>query len=243
MGNPFKRATPPTGATVDPKFSTKLYHHWSIKNSRQAVTGSHDALASADAVVKSFGAGNEIPAAEMQAFDKAAREFNNDVKRLKYSHGKLGASVEGMFKSFADTLGFDTSKWASTKIKGEVGEAMVNVTKIKGNIIERALSKPFRVAASFPKTSLFVGGALAVVGIGSAVKRNSEQKTQYAMQAQVEDLAAQQAAMGQANPYQISPQEAAMLEARMRGGQGPQAGHAEAIAAARQQAAPVAASV
>lgn len=84
-----------------------------------------------------------------------------------------------------------------------------------------------------------IGG---IAGVSSVMRRSAEKRQERETQAQLAMIEAQMQAnamqqpMAQANTYQITPEEAALLDARMKGAQGPQTGHADSVMAARQAA-------
>ncbi len=86
-----------------------------------------------------------------------------------------------------------------------------------------------------------IGGVAAV---NSHMHRKAEKRTREAQQEQFAAIEAQVLGGGQqqfpqepqavATTYQVTPEEARMLQERMKGGQGPQTGHADGVLAARE---------
>ena len=145
-----------------------------------------------------------------KAFRSAARKFNNDVSRLGYAHGKIGASFNNMFKSLAETLGKDTSTWSSTKINGTALEAWERAANIKGSVVERIISKPIRVAGNWPALTLAGLATLGVIGVANKLESRDERQTQESAMRQAAELDAQMRmaqTMAQANTIHV-PQQA-----------------------------------
>lgn len=194
--------------------------------------------------------GGTITEAMEKDLKTASHNLKNAHLELQSARGDIFGSVLHMFNRMGEAVGIRVSGKATAEF---ADKTMLLASEGRVGIVERTLSKPFRVAAKYPKVALAVGAIAAAVGIGSAASRRAEQRTQddlmqQAMMAQ-QQSPMQVGASAQANTtYQISPEEYALLQARMRGGDGsPQTGHAESVIAAREaaaaQGAPVAASV
>jgi hypothetical protein len=172
----------------------------------------------------------------------ASRELNNSVHELRVSEGKLGASMKQMFRSFAGVFGADTSKWGSSKLPGatvEEGarEVFTKATRTHGGVVERFISKPFRIAANNPKLALTTVGLMGAGWLSSMLHGRAERNTEEALQYEVASARATAQAAAQAQPSymnSVSPQEAAYMEAQMK--QGAQAAdHAASVQAAREK--------
>ena len=204
-------------------------------------------LTNAHEMMKGYNAaGIQAPEAMRGEFDAAARNFNRASSHLGYAEKKLIPSIRNLAYGMLDKVGVETSKLYSSKIRmvdGEVASALAKSASIRGNFFERVLSKPIRVLGHFPIIAWALGIGGGIAAISSASHRHAEQRTQENMMLDTQaQLAAQQqqaplaTATAQAPTYQITAEEYAALQAKLKGGdQAPQTGHADAVSAARQQ--------
>ncbi|MFN8928963.1 MAG: hypothetical protein ACK5WQ_01170 [Alphaproteobacteria bacterium] len=176
----------------------------------------------------------------------------------------IGKKLSGAFKSGEGSTGFVDSVKASAKWM--MGEATVAASAPRGffGTVAHAASRPFVWSANAAlwlvskpiswgltvvrKGAEFVGrhpgGTLAGVGVGTVAgvgiwaKNRAERQTMESYQQAAAQMQAAQSYMNS-----VTPQEAAALEARMRGGSSSASGHADKIAADRAAAAQAAAPV
>ncbi len=189
------------------------------------------------------GSGQTISKELLDSEKAASRVFNRALDAHKYANKRLGASIKGAIVSLAEKVGIDTSAWHSASIHGgDVAKAFQTAEKGKGAFFSRLASKPFRVIARNPVTALVTGGLLTVVGVSSAMHRREERRSEedaMAQAAQLQDQMMAQQMLAQqpvAPTYQITQAEYEAMQSRMRGGNGPQGGHADSVMAARQAA-------
>ena len=137
----------------------------------------------------------------------AAIDYHDTVRLHKAQNGHLGASISSAFEK----LGF---KFSNTDVpKDIVAHSQAVLNKGQANMVERVLSKPFRVA---PRATLLVAAAAATVGIANWFRDRAEERTQGEAMTQLAE------AQMRGNPYMnsVTPQESAILADRMRGGNG-----------------------
>lgn len=167
-------------------------------------------------------AGAAVTAQQTEELATAARQLNNSADRVRFAKGEFGASVKGMFRSFAQTVGIDTSQWGRSVVRGANAEAITenaqrlanSATSARVSAFERLLSKPFRLAANNPVLAMFTGAAAAAIGVGAWASKRSEKRTQRELMDQAQAPMPQFPA--QANAYTITPEEYATMQSRMR---------------------------
>ncbi len=165
---------------------------------------------------------------ELASREKSAKQAIAEMTAYK---GGFGDNVKSMISRFGDV--FKKSGKVSAEELAE--KAAKIVEKPRAGFFQRLAAKPFGWAAKNPKTAMVVGGLAAVAGIGSVVKKRAERRTEAEAQAAMMEAQMQQQPLAQANTYQISPEEYAAMQARMKGGAGvPQTGHADSVMAARE---------
>ena len=110
-----------------------------------------------------------------KAFNAAKREFGVVRGEILPSVKQVGAKVGGLFgkKAAAET---ETAAQETLKIVEKTG---------KSGILERIASKPFRIAANNPKTTLVVGSLAAVATGASFLKGRAEKRTERNIQNQL----------------------------------------------------------
>lgn len=235
MANPFATGSAVAQDVADLAFEApKKFRRnkYEILNAQHGVDGVKESLIEASRKIENLPKGKAATEAQMKALEEAGGAFNLKANQLGFAEGKLGASIKGMFKSLGDTLGFDTSKIGARAIKGDVSDRISKVYTKRASVVERLISKPFRVAANNPKTALVVGGLLSVIGLGGYLKGRAENRTEREAQ---EALARAQV---QAQPsYMNSVSQADMdaMNARMQADGKVVASHAAAVDAARAQ--------
>ena len=214
-----------------------------IHNARAATLESFEHLKNLEAQKATLPAATPISKELAQDLKNAQRNLNSDITRVGRSRGKFGSSVKDLFRTWGETIGIKPEKLVSSKLGGTSDQAFIKATKMEAGVFEQMLSKPIKIASRFPKTSLAVTALLATIGIGSAIRSHRENQVNN-QQEVLADMLSQQAQLGnqraaaaaQAPTYQITPEEYAMMQARMRGGaDAPRTGHADNIAAARAQ--------
>jgi hypothetical protein len=148
-----------------------------------------------------------------------------------------------------DPLKGDGRQWAQTareavgNIKHGV-EATIDATKAGGGRVASMALAPVRavvkvsrwpvaiVSKAFAKAPVIstVTAGIGAIGLGASwVRGRAEDRTREDITAQA--LEAQAATQ---HAYTVTPEEYAAMEARMRGGQGPRTGHADAVLASRE---------
>lgn len=116
--------------------------------------------------------------------------------------------------------------------------------KVGGTIIKNSAIGAKDLVVRHPWTAAGVAAAGGVVYVGDKISRHKAEETQQDQMAQMMAIQ-QQMAQAQQGPgavaysahNTVSPEEWAAAEAQMRGGAGPQGGHANKVAAAREAAA------
>lgn len=200
---------------------------------RSDVQNAGQALKSAHYVASVPGASDT--AKELAA--DAAKNYNNAVHDLNLTRGKLGSSLREMGRSIAKVFGADTSNWGSTHIPKNIDNHMESVLG-KGalgngknaSVIERVISKPFRIAANNPRIALVTGAALATAGVASWLSGNRERETQQNAMAQMADAQM----MASQNPYRLQPGEFTRdVEPKMRDSSAAAYSHADAVRTAQ----------
>lgn len=173
-----------------------------------------------------------------KASKDAAKNLSKAHIEMRSARGEIFGSIRNWIGKMGDVVGLNLYGKGSAKTAEAVTELAAGGRAGK---LQRAVSKPIRWLAKSPKASLVGVGALAVIGVGSMIRGRAARRTEAEAEANAMafDAAPAQAAVPQ---YQISPEEYAAMQARMRGGNGPQTGHADAITAARQATAPEAAA-
>jgi hypothetical protein len=172
----------------------------------------------------------------MAIWDKITADWSKLVESTK----KFGPNVENAFGQLggANKVG-DAAKGVGGKILTILGQPVRWV--IKGATIPvKAVNFAFKEA---PKTSAVATILAGVWGVSSIVKHRAEKRTQREAMEQMADAQmsgyADPASQQPLSPqYQVTAEDMAAMNARMKGGNGPQAGHADNILAARQASAP-----
>jgi hypothetical protein len=179
-----------------------------IKRAAEALQDVHGRV---EAVVKNGGTVSAELATEL---DDAARTFNRAKDNLGFQQGSVRSSIKGLFHSLADRVGIDTSKWGSTKIKGNIATIGEDALKARSSMVSRVISKPFRIAAKNPTVAIVAAGA-GLVAWGAGAWSGHQEKRAMAEQ-EATQMALQQGMMRSPYMNSVTPQEAAMLDARMR---------------------------
>lgn len=124
------------------------------------------------------------------------QKFNRSLDHLGFQRGDLGASAKGAYYRVASLFGADTSKWGSTELKGgsSFREVADKAIAEKPGIIERIVSKPFRLMGGSKGGAIVGLGAIAAAGTYGVVRATHHHQNQ------------------------VTPEEAMMLEMRMRQG-------------------------
>lgn len=182
-------------------------------------------------------------------------KLGTETSNLSKAVNNAGMDIVDGFKNFKNAL---TSKKIGTRaeiVESKSGFLMSRVEKsgrFAMSVVEtpiaygvKAVRKGVSGIGSFAKNNPLIAVPLIVVGgvmgVSHIVSKRAEARTQREQDMQMAMIEAQmqqnamQQPMAQSNSYQITPEEMAQLEARMKGGQGPQTGHAESVIAARQQ--------
>ncbi len=206
----------------------------------KAQIGAKDAASTFESAVAKIDArkltNSTIDKEVTQAAKDAAKDLSKSHIELKSARWEVFGSIRNAIGKMGEVVGLNLYGKGTAKTVEKVTEL---AGKGRAGFFQRVVSKPFRVAANNPRISLFALGTLAVVGIGSAIRGRAAARTQAEAEANAMSFDAPQAAPAIAPQYQITPQEYEQLQSRMKGGAEATTGHADAIAAARQSAAPV----
>jgi hypothetical protein len=178
---------------------------------------------------EAFKAAEETAA---NAAKNAARDLSKSHIELKSARGEIFGSIQNLFGRMGEVIGLKPYAKGTEKTVAKVTEL---ASKGRASKWQRLISKPIRVAADNPKTSLFALGALAVVGIGSAIRGRAARRTEAEIEANAQMGGYADPASYSQQPvapqYQVTAEDMAAMNARMKGGNGPQAGHADALLA------------
>ncbi|MFM9890865.1 MAG: hypothetical protein ACKVOE_09565 [Rickettsiales bacterium] len=161
----------------------------------------------------------------MAVFPRTAAQFSELGSNFK----NLGSNFTGSFSALGKSIGASGGKL------GGLIDWSANSTVWAARQPVKFVSWTYK---SFPVlASLATIGGGAIIA-GSFLRNRAEKRTQREFEAQAASMP--QAPSVQANSYQITPQEYAEMQSRMRdsmAGQGASSGHAERFLAAKQAAA------
>lgn len=186
---------------------------------------------------------------------EATKLGNDTLKAVKDVLSSPKGLVDGIKKG-----GTPVKESVGSKVLGGVGEAMLWPVKKAGSVALWTIEQPIAygikavrygvkgVGGAYRKAPLIMVPLTAVAGIAaysSHARHKAEARTKAEQDAQFAAIEAQVLGGQQQVPqpqaiattYQVTPEEAAILEQRMKGGQGAQGGHADSIVAAREAAA------
>lgn len=159
------------------------------------------------------------------------REFNRAAQEAGVARGNLSESVGNFFRKMFGVFSKETP--ASAHLPDGNAFKRLNAATREAAWFERVLSKPLRVAANHPRIAWVGAGLAAIAGGAAFMQHRNAQATQDEALATVTAMPLPRTN----SPYQISPEDSALLASRMRGGDGPTGGHADAVLAAREAAA------
>lgn len=229
----------------EPGFGTRMLKklrittadRFELQNGQAAVNNARASLVGTTQAIENLGKQAQVPEALVKQLDIATAEFNRTSNQLGVAQKKILPSIKHAVREMGAKIGIDTGNIGARAMKGDTAEIAEQVAKTYkrtgAGMIERVASKPFRVAANNPGKALVVLGLAAVALVGSLFKGRAEKRTMENAQNEVNAAAGR----AQANAYTVTPEEYAAMEARMRQSGAGHAGHADAVQAARAQAA------
>lgn len=195
--------------------------------------------------------GKKAAPAAAEATVSVASKIKGDATAFSNTAKNLGGNVQEAFSKLGDIKAGRLADFAKS-----VGDKSVTIAAqpvrwaIKGATIPlKVVNKAYK---SFPKTSAIATIAGAAWAGSEFVKHRAAKRTERAAAEQLEQAQLlAQAGVGNYAPAsqqvsyqnQVTPEEYAAMEARMKGTGMPSAGHADAITAARQQGTAVAPSL